>query len=96
MPSIVESDMRKDKEVVKYSGELVDNSVKEEEISQKVVPIPRSPPLFPYRLVKKTKHYKYQRFITMMKHLSIHVPLIEALEQMPDYAKFMKVMVKKK
>ena len=47
MPSIVESDMRKDKEVVKYSGELVDNSVKEEEISQKVVPIPRSPPLFP-------------------------------------------------
>ena len=32
----------------------------------------------------------------MLKQLFIDVPLIEALEQMPDYTKFMKDMVTKK
>ncbi|KAK4717952.1 hypothetical protein R3W88_016290 [Solanum pinnatisectum] len=32
----------------------------------------------------------------MLKQLSINVPLIEALEQMPGYAKFMKDLVTKK
>ncbi len=69
---------------------------KEADISQKVVPIPRPPPPFPQRLVKKTEDGKYRRFITMLKQLSINVPLIEALEQMPGYAKFIKDLVTKK
>ena len=32
----------------------------------------------------------------MLKHLYINVPLVEALEEMPDYAKFMKDLVTKK
>ena len=32
----------------------------------------------------------------MLKHLSINVPLVEALEQMRSYAKFMKNLVTKK
>ena len=32
----------------------------------------------------------------MLKKLSINVPLVEALEQMPGYANFMKDLVKKK
>ena len=32
----------------------------------------------------------------MLKQLSINVPLVEALEQMPDYAKLMKDQVTKK
>ena len=32
----------------------------------------------------------------MLKQLSINVPFVEALEQMPDYAKFMKDLVTKK
>ena len=32
----------------------------------------------------------------MLKQLSINVPLVEALEQMPGYAKFMKDQVTKK
>ena len=32
----------------------------------------------------------------MLKHLSINVPLVEALEQMPSHAKFMKDLVTKK
>ena len=32
----------------------------------------------------------------MLKQLSVNVPLVEALEQMPGYAKFMKDLVTKK
>ena len=55
--------------------------------------MPRPPPPFPQRLVKKTEDGKYRPFITMLKQLSINVSLVEALEQMPGYAKFMKDLV---
>ena len=55
-----------------------------------------SPPNIPLRLVKKTEDCKYRHFIKTLKHLSINVPFVEALEQMPDYAKFMKDLVTKK
>ena len=63
---------------------------------KKVTPIPRSPPPFPQRLVKKTEYGKYRPFITKLKQLSINVPLVEALEQMPGYAKVMKDLVTKR
>ena len=62
----------------------------------KVIPMPRPPPSFPQRLVKKTEDGKYRHFITMLKQLFINVPLVEAQEQMPSYAKFMKDLVTKK
>ena len=80
MSSVVEDEMRKDEEVVKTSGELVDKTSKEKEVPKKVVPIPRPPPPFPQRLVKKTEDGKYRRFITMLKQLYINFPLIKALE----------------
>ncbi|KAK4717946.1 hypothetical protein R3W88_016284 [Solanum pinnatisectum] len=58
--------------------------------------MPRPPPPFPQRLVKKTEEGKYRRFISMVKQFSIKVLLIEALEQIPGYAKFMKDLVTKK
>ena len=58
--------------------------------------MPRPPPPFPQRLVKKIEDGKYRRFITMLKQLSINVPLVEALEQVSDYAKFMKNLYKEK
>ena len=88
MPSGVEDDMRGYDVVEEVSGELVDKSGKEVVIPQKVTPIPRPPPPLLQRLVKKTEDDKYQRFITMLKQLSINVPLIEALEQMLGYAMF--------
>ena len=50
------------------------------EVPKKVTPMPRPPPPFPQRLVKKTEDGKYRRFITMLKQLSINVPFVEALE----------------
>ena len=58
MLSGVEDEVRRDDEVVKVSGELVDKAMKEAEIPQKVTPIPRSPPLLPQRLVKNTEDGK--------------------------------------
>ena len=46
--------------------------------------------------MKKTKDGKYRRYRTILKQLCINVPLVEALEQMPGYAKFMKDLVTNK
>ena len=85
-----EKNVRKDNDkAVKGSGEAEESNGKDAEVPMKVIPMPRPPPPFPQRLEKKTEDGKYRRFITMLKHLSINVPLVEALEQMPGYAKFM-------
>ena len=46
--------------------------------------------------MKKTENGKYRRFIAMLKQLSINVPLVEALEQMLGYAKFITDLVRNK
>ena len=67
--------VRKDNDkVVEGSGEAEDSTGKDAEAPVKVIPMPR-PPL-PQRLVKKTEDGKYRCFITMLKQLSINVPLI--------------------
>ena len=78
------------------NGKVEDNTGNDAEVPKKITPFPRPPPPFPQRLVKKTEDGKYQRFITMLNQLSINVPLVEALEQIPGYAKFVKDLVSKK
>ncbi|XP_070018014.1 uncharacterized protein [Nicotiana sylvestris] len=58
--------------------------------------LPRSPPPYPQRLAKKKNENQLKKFIELMKSLSINVPLLEVLEQMRGYAKFMKDLVTKK
>ncbi|XP_070015588.1 uncharacterized protein [Nicotiana sylvestris] len=70
------------------------------DISEMVVPtakapFPRPPPPYSQRLAKKNNENNFRKFIDMMKSLSINVPLVEALEQMSEYAKFMKNLVTK-
>uniref|UniRef100_M1DEX2 Integrase core domain containing protein n=1 Tax=Solanum tuberosum TaxID=4113 RepID=M1DEX2_SOLTU len=97
MLSEVEAVVERNDDEIKVTGESKSaTEIGEVEITHKVVPMPRPPPPFPQRLVKKTKEGKYRRFITMLKQLSFNVPLIEALEQMLGYAKLMKDLVTKK
>ncbi|XP_049371952.1 uncharacterized protein LOC125836842 [Solanum verrucosum] len=96
MPFEVEIVVEKDDDEIEVTGESKNATEREAEITQKVVPMPRPPPPFPQRLVKKNGEEKYCRFIAMLKQLSINVLLIEVLEQMPEYAKFMKDFVTKK
>ncbi|XP_049397296.1 uncharacterized protein LOC125861441 [Solanum stenotomum] len=51
---------------------------------------------FPQRLKNKAEDGKFTKFITILKQLLVNIPLVEALEQMPGYAKFMKDLVTKK
>ena len=67
--------------VVEVIGEVEDNTGKDGEVPKKVTPMPRPPPPFPKRLLKKTEDGKYRHFITMLKQLSINVPLVEALDK---------------
>ncbi|XP_070049044.1 uncharacterized protein [Nicotiana tomentosiformis] len=59
-------------------------------------PLPRPPPPYPQRIANKNNENQFKKFIDMMKNLSINVPLVEALKQMPGYVKFMKDLVTKK
>ncbi|XP_070015204.1 uncharacterized protein [Nicotiana sylvestris] len=56
----------------------------------------RPPPPYPQRFAKQNGENQFKKFIDMMKSLSINVPLVEALDQMPSYKKFMKDLVTKK
>ena len=83
MPSNGENVRKDDDKVVKGSGEAEESTGKEVDVPMKVIPMPRPPPTFPQILVKKTEDDKYRRFITMLKQLSINVPLVEALKKCP-------------
>ena len=96
MPSNENKVTKDTDKVVNVDAYLEDNIAKDAEVPKKVTPMPTPTPPFPQRLVKKTEDGKYWRFITMLKQLFINVPLVEALEQMPGYAKFIKDMVTKK
>ncbi|XP_049365196.1 uncharacterized protein LOC125830020 [Solanum verrucosum] len=96
MPSNVEKVEEINGDEIEVTEETKNARKKEAEIAQKVNHMPRPPPLFPQKLEKKTEEGNYRRFITMLKQLSINVPLIEASEQMSGYAKFMKDLVTKK
>ena len=93
---MVEDEKRNNEDVVETSRELVNKMEKRSRGPKESGPIPISPPPFPLILVKKNEDCNYKRFITILKQLSINVPLIETLEQMPSNHKLMKDMVTKK
>ena len=64
MSSVVEDEMRKYEKGVETNAEFVEKMAKEAEVPQNVIHIPRPPPPFPYRLVKKIEDCKYRHFIT--------------------------------
>ncbi|XP_070042862.1 uncharacterized protein [Nicotiana tomentosiformis] len=59
-------------------------------------PLPKPPPPYPQRIFKHNGENQFKKLIQMMKSLSINVPLVEVLEQIPSYAKFIKDLVTKK
>ncbi|KAK4707226.1 hypothetical protein R3W88_033241 [Solanum pinnatisectum] len=59
-------------------------------------PLPKISPPFTQCLKKKNEDEKFKKFLLVLKTLSINLPLVEALLEMPGYAKFMKELVTKK
>ncbi|KAK8689822.1 hypothetical protein V6N13_088532 [Hibiscus sabdariffa] len=55
------------------------------------------PPLpFPQRLRKQKQEYQYKKFFDILKQVHFNLPLVGALQQMLNYAKFLKDMVSRK
>ncbi|KAL4378047.1 hypothetical protein GQ457_02G024520 [Hibiscus cannabinus] len=53
------------------------------------------PPPFPQRLRKQKYEYQFRKFLDILKQVHINLPLVETIEQMPNYAKFLKDIVSK-
>ncbi|XP_015932455.1 uncharacterized protein LOC107458768 [Arachis duranensis] len=51
---------------------------------------------YPQRFNKEIKDQHFPKFLEVFKKLEINIPLAEALEQMPLYAKFLKELINKK
>ncbi|KAK8663121.1 hypothetical protein V6N13_025002 [Hibiscus sabdariffa] len=56
----------------------------------------RPPPPFPQRLKKQKQEYQFKKLFHILKQVHINMPLVETLQQMPNYAKFLKDMVTRK
>ena len=56
-----------------------------------------TPPLpFPQRFQKKMLDSQFSMFLEIFKKIEINIPFADALEQMSNYAKFMKEVMAKK
>ncbi|XP_062088966.1 uncharacterized protein LOC133795533 [Humulus lupulus] len=58
--------------------------------------IPKPPLPFPQRFRKQQQDGQFRKFLDVLKQLHINIPLVEALEQMPNYVKFLKDILTKK
>ena len=56
----------------------------------------RHPPPFPQRFQKKKQDKQFSKFLEVLKQLHINIPFVEALEQMPNYVKFLKDILARK
>nr|XP_009623556.1 eukaryotic peptide chain release factor GTP-binding subunit-like [Nicotiana tomentosiformis] len=76
--------------------------VNHEEVKEKVIeatkiltPIPRPPPHFPQRLARKVDDSKLEKFYDILKKLSVNIPFVEAFQEMPGFAKYLKDLITK-
>lgn len=53
-------------------------------------------PSFSQRLRQKNLEVQYKKFLEVLKQLHVNIPLVEALEQMSNYVKFLKDILTKK
>ncbi|XP_059290564.1 uncharacterized protein LOC132044094 [Lycium ferocissimum] len=56
----------------------------------------KAKPPFPQRLTKKNDDAKYQKFYDQLKHLPVNFTFLDAVKEMPEFAKFVKDLLTKK
>ncbi|KAK4731924.1 hypothetical protein R3W88_024912 [Solanum pinnatisectum] len=85
----------------KRDTELSNKERKVEEvvkISNVEVPVPQKklPPPFPQRLKKQNDDECFDKFLSLLKQVHINLPLVDILQGIPMYAKYVKVIVASK
>ncbi|KAK8713477.1 hypothetical protein V6N13_148693 [Hibiscus sabdariffa] len=99
-----EQEVEIDSLIEEDNGEELDNEKTEEQhvnATASAVPKPardevRPPPPFPQRLKKHKEDLQFQKFVSMLDQFHINIPFLEAIEEVPSYAKFLKDIVTKK
>lgn len=65
-----------------------DNPI-EEAVAKKTQPIiVKPPPPFPQRLQKVKDNAAYKKFFDFLKQVQINIPLVDILQEVPKYAKY--------
>ncbi|XP_060965266.1 uncharacterized protein LOC133034234 [Cannabis sativa] len=77
----------------------IDTAKGQQPDSQQSAPVcssPKPPLPFPQRFRKQQQDGQFKKFLDVLKQLHINIPLVEALEQMLNYVKFLKDILTKK
>ncbi|XP_070011056.1 uncharacterized protein [Nicotiana sylvestris] len=94
-PSVVEIEkISEDAQVQEENREAVKEKVKQ--TPKTLPPILRPPPPFPQRLARKVDDSKLEKFYDILKQLSVNMPFVEAFQEMPGFAKYLKELITKK
>nr|XP_016498151.1 PREDICTED: uncharacterized protein LOC107816918 [Nicotiana tabacum] len=84
----IESTSEKDKEPKMPAGEAV--------AEQPPQLVARPPPPFPQRLQKLRDNTAYKKFLNILKQVQINIPLVDILQEVPKYVKYIKDIVANK
>ncbi|XP_070017349.1 uncharacterized protein [Nicotiana sylvestris] len=87
-PTTIESTLEKSKESEKPAGEAM--------VEQPPPLVARQPPPFPQRLQKVRDNTAYKKFLDILKKVLINNPLVDILQEVPKYAKYIKDIVENK
>nr|XP_016446269.1 PREDICTED: uncharacterized protein LOC107771423 [Nicotiana tabacum] len=82
-------------EVTEKVQEKVLENIPEQDLTQ-ATGKKRPPAPFPQRLAKYQKDEQYKKFMEMLKQIQVNISLIDALREMPGYAKMMKDLMSRK
>jgi hypothetical protein len=77
-------------------GDLINKKKSLRKEKNQEVPNVKLPYPIKKKKVKTKDHLHFKKFMKMLNSLQVNIPLVEALEQMPIYAKFMKDLLTKK
>ncbi|XP_070046947.1 uncharacterized protein [Nicotiana tomentosiformis] len=88
----------KEKEVAKETEVAQETKVEvvPEQDKTQIIGWKRPPAPFPQRLTKYQKNEQYKKFMEILKQIQMSIPLIDALREMPGYAKMMKDLMSRK
>ncbi|GJU76668.1 reverse transcriptase domain-containing protein [Tanacetum coccineum] len=81
---------------IKFEEVEVEKTVEEVEVQKRVVESFVPPIPFPGRLKKEKEREQFRKFLKNLQQLTINIPFVEALEQTPKYAKFIKDLLTNK
>ncbi|XP_075098827.1 uncharacterized protein LOC107785270 [Nicotiana tabacum] len=87
-------DKGKEKEIEQFAEHVMEktsNQEKTQSSGQKLISAP-----FPQRLAKQKKDDQYRKFMEVLRQIQLNITLMDALGEMPGYAKLMKYLMSRK